>query len=344
MNFALLDQMVLDKFVNIQKHPTFDLYIYNYTQKTQFQSNWNEVTLACRGLILDNQKNIIARPLKKFFNLEELEFQTPEGDYTIYEKLDGSLGVLYFYQDAWHIATRGSFSSEQAIYATKYLLPLYLEYFKNFDRNFTYLFEIIYPQNRIVVDYHQEKKLVLLAVINTESGDEKDINEINFPNKAKIYNSFDKLEKPEKLSEKNPDNEEGYVLKYANNHRIKVKFSTYKRLHNIITNVNKQTIWEYLKDGKDFDELLDRVPDEFYNWLKKTKAELENSFNDKYDTIMSNFEKLDKTADRKDQAIFITTNFKTDSLYYFGLLDGRDITESIWKNLKPEYEKPFEAE
>ena len=40
---------------------------------------------------------------------------------------------------------------------------------------------------------------------------------------------------------------------------------------------------EYLKDGKPLDEILDKVPDEFYDWVKQTKEEL-----------LTQFETLDK--------------------------------------------------
>ena len=38
------------------------------------------------------------------------------------------------------------------------------------DREYTYLFEIIYPSNRIVVDYGSSRRLVLLAAVHTQTG------------------------------------------------------------------------------------------------------------------------------------------------------------------------------
>ena len=46
-----------------------------------------------------------------------------------------------------------------------------------------------------------------------------------------------------------------------------------------LTNISSRDIWEYLKDGKPMDEILDKVPDEFYNWVKDTKEELLNQYN-----------------------------------------------------------------
>lgn len=36
--------------------------MYNYTAKAQYDKLWNEVTLQCRGLILDGDGNVVARP------------------------------------------------------------------------------------------------------------------------------------------------------------------------------------------------------------------------------------------------------------------------------------------
>lgn len=79
------------------------------------------------------------------------------------EKLDGSLGILYQHAGAWHIATKGTFASAQAQWATDWLRrhidPALLARFGAY----TLLFEIVYPENRIVVDYGDRAGLTLLA-------------------------------------------------------------------------------------------------------------------------------------------------------------------------------------
>ncbi|MFB9080967.1 hypothetical protein ACFFWB_26745 [Flavobacterium procerum] len=65
--------MISANYVRVNKHPEQDLYIYNYTQNAQFERVWNEITIACRGLILDKDLNVVARPFPKFFNLGEME-------------------------------------------------------------------------------------------------------------------------------------------------------------------------------------------------------------------------------------------------------------------------------
>ena len=113
-----LQKLISDGYVNVQKHPKYDLLIYNYSHKCQFDQKWNEITKLCRGLILDKDYNIITRPFTKFFNYEELDsnfIPWASSDYVyVQEKIDGSLGILFYYNE-WILATRGSFTSDQAI-------------------------------------------------------------------------------------------------------------------------------------------------------------------------------------------------------------------------------------
>jgi RNA ligase len=181
MNTKELNQLIADDYINVNKHPTADLYIYNYSQKAQYDRVWNETTLACRGLILDGNYQVIARPFQKFFNLGEFENQVVPNDFfEVFEKMDGSLGILYWIENKPHIATRGSFVSEQSKVATEMLYTQYAEVIPLLDKSKTYLFEIIYPENRIVLDYGNERKLVLLAIVDTETGIENELDNIGF--------------------------------------------------------------------------------------------------------------------------------------------------------------------
>jgi RNA ligase len=147
-----------------------DLLIFNYTPKAQYEARWNFFERVSRGLIVNRATGeIVARPFDKFFNWSEDGRYAAGHIVTATEKMDGSLGILYRLNDGYRIATRGAFHSEQAEWATKFLNA-------NVDLNdlpndLTLLFEIIYPENRVVVDYHGEEKLVLLAARNRVTGD-----------------------------------------------------------------------------------------------------------------------------------------------------------------------------
>jgi len=152
-----------------QNHPTLPLTIWNYSQATQYEGKWDEITLHCRGLVTDDEGNIVARPFKKFFNIEEAKHRSTK-DFDVYEKMDGSLGIAFYCQDQWVFASRGSFTSEQAIKGAEMFKEKFQE--SHFIKDMTYMYEIIYPANRIVVDYIGADRLVLLGRIGTKSGEE----------------------------------------------------------------------------------------------------------------------------------------------------------------------------
>lgn len=338
MNIEELNQLIANDYINVNKHPTADLYIYNYTQKTQYERLWNDCTLACRGLIMDKDYNIVARPFQKFFNLGEFENQVvPNESFEVYEKMDGSLGILYWLDNAERrpkpfIASRGSFVSEQAQAATEMLHTQYAEVTPLLDKLKTYLFEIIYPENRIVLDYGNEHKLVLLGVIDTETGTEIELQDIGFE-VVKRYEGLNNLLKLKQLEE---NNKEGFVVKYKNGYRLKVKFDEYQRIHRIVTQVSTLNIWEYLKEGQDLLPILDRVPDEFYDWVKITHTQLMEKYSEIETQAKLDFKVLENI---KETALyFIKCQYPS---VMFKLLDGQNYEQTIWKMIKPDYMKPF---
>lgn len=334
-------QLANDRFLSVQPHPKLDLLIWNYTQKCQFDRVWTEETLMSRGLITDLEGNIVQRPFKKFFNLsEEPEADLPAEDFEVTEKMDGSLGILYWEGNKPCLATRGSFISEQAIKGTQILTEKYG--MVKFDSKLTYLFEIIYPENRIVVDYGDMQDLTLLAVIDTETGKERlleDFKGLGVP-LVKVYDGIKDIKNLNKLQE---DNREGFVIRFASGLRFKVKFDEYVRLHRLVTMVNAKTIWELLMNNQDFEELLERVPDEFYTWVRKTKADLEGKFLEIEAEASKSLQEVKDMQTRKDQALYLKDKSKYPSIV-FTMLDDKDYKTQIWKMIRPVAEKPFKEE
>src|SRR5690606_18274092 len=126
--------------------------------------------------------NIKARPFRKFFNYGEMPMESmPAGLPMVYETIDGSLGILYWIDNTPFLATRGRFTSEQAAMGTKMLHDFLKKNPFQFKEGHTYLFEIIYPQNRIVVDYHKDSRLILLGIINNETSEEINLHDDDSP-------------------------------------------------------------------------------------------------------------------------------------------------------------------
>lgn len=336
MNTILLKEMIAKNYVRVNKHPEHDLYIYNYTQNAQFERIWNEVTLACRGLILDGNDNVVARPFPKFFNLGEMENQVlPETSFEVYDKMDGSLGILYWIENVPFMASRGSFSSDQSDKANEMLHGKYKDTWSLLDKSKTYLFEIIYPENRIVLDYGVAEELVLLAIVDIQSGAEFPLGNIGFP----VVEKYDGVKDIQLLKEMNTDNKEGFIIKYANNFRVKIKFEEYLRLHRIITQVSNVNIWEFLKTNQPMEEILERVPDEFFTWVKQTKTDLENQYSAIEAQCKTDFKILES---RKETALYFVTCKYSGVL--FAMMDNRDYAPIIWKMIRPKFEKPFNKE
>jgi RNA ligase len=150
--------------------------------------------------------------------------------------------------------------------------------------------------------------------------------------------------------EQNPEFE-GYVLRFdypkGSHTRVKVKLEEYKRLHRILTGVSTKTVWEYLKDDRDLRELMDKVPDEFYQWLKDTVYELHQDFEKIEKVAVSDFNRIsadlgDTLPYKEHRKTFAEEAFKTEfPNLLFMMLDDKDYSESIWKMIRPEYAKPF---
>jgi len=333
INQSLLKEMLDEKFLSVQKHPQTDLWIYNYTPKAQYERLWNEITLQARGLILDKNYQIQARPFPKFFNYEELEsYQIPSEPFEVYEKMDGSLGILYWWNDRPYIATRGSFSSSQAQFATKLLYEKYALDLSNLEKSKTYLFEIIFPENRIVVNYENQEALILLAIIETQTGQELPLENIGF----EIVKKYDIEKNFHEIKQLNLPNREGFVIKFQNGFRLKIKFEEYVRLHRLMTKCSTLTIWEFLAEGKSLEELIEKVPDEFYTWVKKIVTELQG----RYAQIEAEcHEVYHELPTRKETALYFQSQKYSSIL--FAMLDKKDYAPIIWRLIKPTFSKPF---
>ncbi|KAA3640893.1 MAG: 2'-5' RNA ligase [Bacteroidetes bacterium] len=326
--------------ITINKHPEVPLFIANYTARVQYEQLWDEALLQCRGLIFDQHENIIARPFRKFFNLSEHQpNEIPKEPFEVFEKMDGSLGILYWIGDKPFIATRGSFTSEQAIEGTRILHKKYAGLFDKINREATYLFEIIYPNNRIVVDYGNQKDLILLAVIDNKTGKDLPLPDIGF----RLVNRYFDINDVKELVALEVDNKEGFVVRFQSGFRVKVKFAEYIRLHKIVTQVSSKMVWEYLKEGKSMDALLEEIPDELYDWVKTTKGDLIRQFEEiakkAEEALEDILADLPEGFSDKDFALKVVGHECTPLL--FSLYKGKDISDRVWRMIKPEFEKPF---
>ena len=209
VDVAKLNEMVAKGWISCRPHPTLPIRIYNYADpvhvlqdRTQeaFEAFWaSHEVCACRGLIVDNEDNIIARPQYKFFNLGQKATIMSDGPYygslpsvdvnvvvdgfflaeeavnrsiTITRKMDGMMGILWEYNGQWGISTRGSFESAGADFASEKWQKFVKYGATEFvPKDYTLIFEIIANHLRIVVPYNWEG-LCLLTAVNKVTGEE----------------------------------------------------------------------------------------------------------------------------------------------------------------------------
>ncbi len=325
-------------------HPTLPLSIYNYSRTTQYEGKWDNITKSCRGLILDREGNVVAKSFDKFFNLEEHNpEEIPNEEFEVYEKLDGSLGILFWYQGKWILASKGSFISDQAIKGKNILNSKYNV--EPIPKGYTTLVEIIYPENRIVCSYGNDEVLVVLSMVSNASGKELDYDsllKINEETGLPVIKKYDGIQDYKTLKTLISKDREGYVVRFRNGFRIKIKGDEYVRLHRILTGFSNVDIWEYLKDKKDLNELLDKVPDEFDAWVRNTVNELNSQFEGiekEYQWIFKVTKRVEGIEDRKIFAEY-AMRYKNPSIL-FSMLDNKNYDEIIWKLIRPQYSKPF---
>jgi RNA ligase len=333
-------------------HPTLPISIYNYSRTCQYENNWDEITKQCRGLILDDEGNVIAKGFDKFFNIEEHKSEEiPNEPFEIFEKLDGSLGILFWYQGKWILSTKGSFTSEQSVRA-KEILNKYN--FEPIPKGYTTLVEIIYPENRIVCDYGNEESLIVLSMISNATGKELDYSaliSISEETKIPVVKRYDGINDFKTLKSLISKEREGYVVRFRNGFRMKIKGEEYVRLHRILTGFSNVDIWEYLRDGKDIDELLDRVPDEFDKWVKTTIRDLRYGSYQLRETAgklhdgfrYGKFGDRDPEPTKKEFAEFVMKQQEVLHAIMFAMWDGNNdkVDEIVWRLLRLIYSKPF---
>ncbi|MFJ3767157.1 RNA ligase [Streptomyces sp. NPDC090082] len=374
-----------DGHVTRKRHPELPLSIYTYTRACQYAQIWNRATTRCRGLVADDTTGrIVALPLPKFFNLSEHSGgrpyapPLPDEPFEVYDKVDGSLAVLFHYADRWHVASKGSFTSGQAAWARRRLDAADTS---GLTPGVTYLAEMLYPGNRIVVNYGERRDLVLLAAFRAD-GTELPLAQAaeGWQPLGSVVRAWPALGVAElvALTESNtlPGGEratgtdaEGFVLRFSSGLRAKAKLSEYVRLHKVLTGVTERDIWrghgiqrfaglpagELAKGlgcavtdveasgGKPLDALLEQVPDEFDAWVREVIARLETAAADRERAVDEAYARLAHLAGDRAAFARAAAGLPDRALraLLFLRLDGRPTDLLVWRQLRPEATDPF---
>lgn len=323
-----------------------NLVIANYTPAQTFRNKWDAVTLASRGLIFfKDTGEIAARPFNKFFNAGQsgTEHIDTTGPVEVTNKEDGSMGISYMAPDMMYsIATRGSMHSEQAEHATGVFRTKYADIWKP-DEDFSFIFEIIYREGRIVLDYGTMDDLILLGAVNKETGvsvDRDVLETLGYPGPiVKIYDFPDYQSVFEAEQEQN---REGFVVRFnESDERLKIKFDEYLAIHRLMFNLSPRRIWEMLAKGIDVDEWLTQLPDEFTDEAKEWR----DTFVTEHDTLLAEavtaFEAVKHHGeDRRSMAAELQSSGLSKAVisFAFGIAanwEPERVSAAIWKSIDP---------
>lgn len=322
---------------NVLKSSTQDgLYNLKYSDYTAALRQWNDVTLRTRGLVVNEDNEIVARGFNKFFNLSEVQHMGIDVDLdepgVIMDKLDGSLGLVYRHNGKWKVSTAGGLSSEQAIHATNVMNERYSDT-EHVDGK-TMLVEIIYPENKIVTNYGDKDDLFLLGGADNNgywiSKDEFNYTGPQVDMKRGTIREALNTRDPE-------DGTEGFIVRLDSGLMVKIKYPKYLELHKAKYSFSKKKIWESMIDGN-FSETLASLPDEFHDDAKAMKKDIENKQKKILNSVDEEISRIpDSIIDRKSKAIWIQKNVKDKyirSLVMAKELSGNPIEHSVLKRLK----------
>ena len=324
------------------------MILFNYSLFAVIEGRWNFFERISRGLILNKKTGeVVARPYDKFFNWHENYVPKPNRRtreiVSLTEKMDGSMLILYRHPEGgYRLATRGSFTSDQAIAGTKLLHEKY-----SLDAELPYectlLFEYIAPDNRIVVDYGDRHSLVLIGARDRYTGEHYDLA---FREDVANYYGF---ELPRSFDELIPAGnrsvdhiighiadwewfQEGLVAEFNNGSFWKFKSPAYCRVHKILSTISFKNVLESVKQGT-IDDTLELIPDHYKQEVQAMVTDIKDTIRNKITEVDEWFHKSPKhEVERKDYALWVKEHCPDVKVYMFAKLDGRDLTPLIFKH------------
>jgi tRNA splicing ligase len=286
----------------------------------------------CRGLILDGDRDWapVCWGYSKFWNVEE--FHAEKIDWAtarIYDKLDGSLCVLWYYNNAWRVSTSGSPDASGEVRADQYNLlkstkkfsELFWETWEKLeyclppsDFNCCLMFELMTPENRIVVP-HTEAKLVLHGCRSLSLED--DYEEIDPGDDiADIYGyecvkqfplqTLDEILTAAKALD--PMHAEGFVVVDSKWRRVKIKSPQYVAIHHLRSELTERKMITVVQSGEK-SEILSYFPE-----LSALYSKVEERFNRAVSEVERVYEEHREIIEQKEFAL------KVKDLPYSGAL------------------------
>lgn len=231
--------------LTIKKDDRYVLLKYN-----QITSDFSRpIVRGARGVIIDLiGLKIVCRPFTKFFNYAEQLADTIEWESAVVEeKLDGSI-IKFWWDgaaDQWQMSTNGViYGHAVPVMFARFGVHTFGDMVREAtgkswrevgsmlsERNATHIFEIVGPENRVVVPYDKHR-LVYLTSFNNMTGVE---HTFDFPFERPARFDFSDLDSilAYASGDFNTFRNEGFVVRDRFSRRIKIKTEDYLRLHRL---------------------------------------------------------------------------------------------------------------
>lgn len=328
-------------FIKTCLHPVEPLMILNYNQLESPKTH--PIVRECRGLVLNrNDYSLVAKSMNRFFNWGELQDEMDQFDFTNFScqtKEDGSLVLIYYWNNNWFANTRGSFATDlmqfqNFTWGQGFLKALNIynlnELDKYLDRNITYICEFCSLWNKVVRSYPQP---IMYSLTGFSGYDELSYDEceqlVSDKLKRPDRHHFSSLiEIQEYINEKASSDQtyEGVVIRDIKNLRYKIKSSYYLGLHNLRNNnniFNPKNILPFILSGE---------KDELLTYFEEVKEPLE-FYEQQFYQILNECELLwNESKNELDQKSFALK--VKDSKMSGVLFQARKTNESIEKILR----------
>jgi len=318
-------ELLLKKGIIVKE--TGNLAILNYGIDCDFS---DPIVQEARGIIMNTTTlDIVCWPFRKFANYGEgyadpIDWATAR----VQEKIDGSIVKLWFdrAESQWRWSTNSVINAAEArvMDGSCSFLDLICRAdnykdipYEQLDQDCTYIFELVAPEQRIIVRYDYP----LLYHIGTRSnstGSEYDTKiGIKNPQEYSLHSLADCITAAEQMNSVEGEiRQEGFVVVDGNWHRIKVKSPEYVYAHRIATNrvyTKKRLIPMVRRNDSSLEELINTAPDaevyvRYYQWQY---AELKQNIRMAVSRARAMYEELEH--DRKAMA----GRLKHESYQYF---------------------------
>ena len=300
----------------------------------------NPIVRECRGSIFrqENGKWIcVCRAFDKFGNYGEGYVPTIEWESArVMEKIDGSLMKLWFDKGMWRLSTNetidafaaplGGFDITFGDYFVECLAISFEEFVSMLDQDYCYMFEMVGPKNRVLIDYNKPMLFALgqrnMKTFNETiySGPADEWVNIYLPKRYHL-NCLDEVINAAKMMSKD---EEGFVVCDSHFNRVKVKSPEYlvaAHLNNNGVITRKRMMKIFLEDKQDdFLAYCPQYREEFEKLTSKFNSLWREMCSELHDFIEHDWRY--KAMPRKDFAEIALKNKYKD--YLFKWYDGKE--------------------